>query len=114
MHTLEHIYESDALIVAKEMFRITKHGGFLLISIPYETAYPDPTHVTFYNETKLSNLMKEAGFVPMEVFKDDRFEQKDLLTGLFYKPMNVSIKTQEPGSPSSEISLNAWTSNHNQ
>lgn len=88
-HTLEHIYEHDAPHVTAEMFRVVKPGGYVIISIPYETAYPDPTHVAFYNEKTLSHLMETAGFVTLECFKDDRFNEKDLLTGLFYKPRFV-------------------------
>jgi predicted SAM-dependent methyltransferase len=84
-HTLEHIYPEDAPSVIKEIYRILKPGGFLLISIPYEHNYPDPCHVAFYNEQSLSELMSSCDFVIMEVYKDDHFTQKNLLTGLFYK-----------------------------
>lgn len=86
-HTLEHIYEVDAEQVAREMFRVLKPGGTALLSIPYQHAYPDPTHVMFYDEHSLARLMESVGFVTLECFKDDRFELKDLLTGLFYKPI---------------------------
>lgn len=115
MHTLEHIYPHDAQTVAKEMFNIIKPGGFLVISIPYENSYPDPAHVAFYNERSLSSLMQSVGFVCMEVFKDDRFEQKNLLTGLFFKTQNTMTNyflVEEE--TKSDISLNAWISNHNQ
>lgn len=84
-HTLEHIYPEDAPKIIGEMHRILKPGGYLLISIPYEHNYPDPCHVAFYNEHSLSDLMSACDFVVMEVYKDDRFNQKNLLTALFYK-----------------------------
>lgn len=85
-HTLEHIYENDAPKVAKEIYKITKKGGYVLISIPYDHAYPDPTHVAFYKEDSLKALMESAGFITLECFHDNRFIEKDLLTALFYKP----------------------------
>jgi SAM-dependent methyltransferase len=88
-HTLEHIYPEDAHKIIQEMHRILKPGGYLLISIPYEDNYPDPCHVAFYNEKSLSDLMSACDFVVMEVYKDDRFNQKNLLTGLFYKKNNI-------------------------
>ena len=84
-HTLEHIYPEDAPKIIQEIYRVLKPGGYLLISIPYEHHYPDPCHVAFYNEQSLSDLMSACNFVVMEVYKDDRFIQKNLLTGLFYK-----------------------------
>ncbi len=50
---------------------------------PYDRAYPDPCHVGFYTEASLARAMEAAGLETIECFKDDRFEQKDLLTGLF-------------------------------
>jgi ubiquinone/menaquinone biosynthesis C-methylase UbiE len=85
-HVLEHIYENDIKQVINEFFRILKKGGYILISIPYDHYYPDPCHVCFYTEETLQKLFKDAGFITLECFKDDRFIEKNLLTGLFYKP----------------------------
>jgi SAM-dependent methyltransferase len=84
-HTLEHIYPEDTDAVVSEISRILKVGGHILISIPYDHAYPDPHHVNFYMENNLSELFERHGFETVACFKDDRFEQKDLLTGLFVK-----------------------------
>lgn len=85
-HTLEHIYPEDAFQFVKESYRILKPGGYMLISIPYDHAYPDPHHVAFYTEKPLNELFESVGFVTIECFKDDRFEQKDLLTAIYQKP----------------------------
>lgn len=85
-HTLEHIYPQDVDSFIKEIFRVLKPGGHLLISIPYDHAYPDPAHVGFYTEDDLMNLFEKWGFYTVECMKDDRWFEKDLLTGLFQKP----------------------------
>lgn len=86
-HTLEHIYPEDASKFVRESLRVLKPGGHMLISIPYEKAYPDPAHVAFYNVESLTKIFEENGFYTIECMKDNRWpEQKDLLTGLFYKP----------------------------
>lgn len=51
----------------------------------YVTARPDPCHVAFYVEHTLSTLMESVGFTTIECFKDDRFHEKNILTGLFKK-----------------------------
>ena len=84
-HTLEHIYASDALKFLQSAFEALSPGGYLVMSIPYDHAYMDPCHVCFYTEQSLSLLMEQAGFTTIECFKDDRFVEKDLLTGLFQK-----------------------------
>lgn len=86
-HTLEHIYPEDADNVIKEIFRTLKPGGYFLISIPYDHAYPDPHHVAFYVEDSLKLLFESNKFITIECFKDDRFDQKDLLTAVFQKPI---------------------------
>ena len=85
-HTLEHIYPSDIDMVISEFFRILKSNGHVVISIPYDHEYPDEHHVAFYKEDSLKSLFESKGFITIECFKDDRFEQKGLLTALFKKP----------------------------
>jgi len=84
-HTLEHIYPKDADLFVSESFRILKPNGHFLISIPYDHNYPDDHHVAFYVEKTLANLFEKHGFITLECFKDDRFEEKDLLTAIFKK-----------------------------
>jgi SAM-dependent methyltransferase len=84
-HTLEHIYPEDAPKVVSEIYRILRSGGHFLISIPYDHAYPDEHHVAFYTEKSLKILFESNGFKTIDCFKDDRFNQKDLLTGIFQK-----------------------------
>ena len=85
-HTLEHIYPQDVDSFVKEIHRTLKPGGHVLISIPYDHAYPDEAHVGFYKEPDMIQLFERHGFFVVECIKDDRWEQKDLLTGLFLKP----------------------------
>lgn len=85
-HTLEHIFETDAPLFVREIYRILKPGGHFLISIPYDHAYPDPCHVNFFKEDSLIKLFEENRFITCECFKDDRWQEKNLLTALFVKP----------------------------
>jgi SAM-dependent methyltransferase len=85
-HTLEHIFPEDADKVVAEIWRILKPGGYFVISIPYDHAYPDPHHVAFYKEDSLRDLFEKRGFFTIHCHKDDRWVEKDLLTALFVKP----------------------------
>lgn len=85
-HTLEHIYPEDSNRFAQETYRVLKPGGYFLISIPYDHAYPDPAHVAFYNVDSLCKLFEDNGFETIECMKDNRWQdQKKLLTALFTK-----------------------------
>jgi 2-polyprenyl-3-methyl-5-hydroxy-6-metoxy-1,4-benzoquinol methylase len=84
-HTLEHIYPEDAPKFVQECHRTLKSNGILLISIPYDHAYPDSAHVAFYNVETLCNLFDNNGFETIECLKDNRWNEKELLTGLFRK-----------------------------
>jgi ubiquinone/menaquinone biosynthesis C-methylase UbiE len=86
-HTLEHIYPVDAPKFVSEIFRMLAPGAKFLISIPYERAYPDPAHVAFYNVESVCALFEDAGFETIECLKDNRWSEKNLLTGLFEKPL---------------------------
>lgn len=86
-HTLEHIYPKDADEFVSEAFRVLKENGHILIAIPYDHAYPDDHHVAFYVEDSIKELFEKHGFVTVECFKDDRFNEKDLLTAIFKKPI---------------------------
>jgi len=88
-HTLEHIFPNDVHKVVSEIHRIMKPNAHVLISIPYDHAYPDAHHVAFYKEDTLKDLFESHGFETKECFKDDRFYQKDLLTAIFTKPAGV-------------------------
>jgi SAM-dependent methyltransferase len=85
-HTLEHIYPADIPTFLANLNDALVPGGHLILSIPYENAYMDPCHVSLFNERTLAVVMEAAGFKVIECFKDDRFAEKNLLTGLFQKP----------------------------
>lgn len=91
-HCLEHIYPDDIDNVVKGMYRTLKHDRFVLISIPYDHAYPDPQHVAFYTVDTLCDLFERNGFETIECMKDNRWNEKNLLTGIFYKPKNIENK----------------------
>lgn len=84
-HTLEHIYVCDVDNVVREMYRILKPNGLVLISIPYKTNYPDPCHVAFYDDFSLKDLFEKHDFKTLQCFEDNRWKQKGLLTALFQK-----------------------------
>ena len=84
-HTLEHIYPCDIDSVIKEMYRILKHNGCVLISIPYKDQYPDPCHVAFYDEKSLRFLFESHKFKTLQCFEDNRWNEKGLLTAIFEK-----------------------------
>lgn len=84
-HVLEHIYSEDIDKVLDEIWRILKPQGTILISIPYDHAYPDPAHVAFYNVDSLSALFEKHNFEVIECMKDNRWHEKNLLTGVFRK-----------------------------
>jgi len=88
-HTLEHIYPEDADQVVSEMYRVLKSDGHFVISIPYDHEYPDDHHVAFYKEDSLSKLFESNSFKTIECFRDDRFNEKGLLTGLFKKEIII-------------------------
>lgn len=85
-HTLEHIFPEDVPPFLDAAYRSLKPGGHFVISIPYDHAYPDPCHVAFYTEKSLMRTLETAGFLTLECFKDDRFAEKNLLTGVFIRP----------------------------
>lgn len=85
-HTLEHIYLCDIDNVVREMYRILKHNGYVLVSIPYKNNYADPCHVAFYDEVSLRKLFETHKFKTVQCFEDNRWNEKGLLTALFQKP----------------------------
>jgi len=71
-HTLEHLDPNDYDKVFKEIKRTVKHSGIIVFSIPYENAYDDPTHMNYFNEVSLSNLLKHHGFEIINCYRDNR------------------------------------------
>lgn len=84
-HTLEHIYPSDTVNFVKNIYSDIKSGGHVIIGIPYDRHYPDPCHVSFYTEATLMDLFESNGFKTIECFKEDRYQERNILTGLFKK-----------------------------
>jgi 2-polyprenyl-3-methyl-5-hydroxy-6-metoxy-1,4-benzoquinol methylase len=84
-HTLEHIYEEDVNVFVSNIYDMLGADRYFIISIPYERAYADHRHVSYYNEESLNNLMIKAGFTPIKCFRDERWNEKNLLTALYKK-----------------------------
>lgn len=71
-HTLEHLHPNDYEKVFNEIKRTVKHNGVVVFSIPYENAYDDPTHMNYFNEVSLTNLLKQHGFEVISCYRDNR------------------------------------------
>jgi ubiquinone/menaquinone biosynthesis C-methylase UbiE len=71
-HTLEHIHPNDYESFFNEIKRTIKNEGHIIFSIPYEHAYDDPTHMNYFNETSLSNLITYNGLKVIECYRDTR------------------------------------------
>jgi 2-polyprenyl-3-methyl-5-hydroxy-6-metoxy-1,4-benzoquinol methylase len=84
-HTLEHIYPEDVDDFLTNIYSMLKFNGYIILGLPYEHAYSDPCHVAFYNEQSLIDIMTKNSFEPVECFKDDRWNEKNILTGIFIK-----------------------------
>ena len=67
-----------------------KVGGHFIIGLPYENAYDNTDsveqyHVSHYNETSLNSVMEKNQFTTIKTFKDDRWTEKNILTGICKK-----------------------------
>ena len=70
-HVLEHVYNMKGFI--KNMFEITKNGGFMILEVPnedddlsllsdnYRKIIHFPAHVSCFTKNTLSKLVEEAG-----------------------------------------------------
>jgi 2-polyprenyl-3-methyl-5-hydroxy-6-metoxy-1,4-benzoquinol methylase len=84
-HTLEHIYPEDVDSFLANIYSMLDVNGCFIISIPYETAYKDSCHVAFYNVQKLNEVMYRNNFKVIKCYKDDRWNEKNILTGIYKK-----------------------------
>ncbi len=72
--TIEHLTINEAKLFLKEAFRVLKPHGFLFLVTPNFSSpmryilqdkwfgYSDPTHVTFFTPSSLSQLLQQYGF----------------------------------------------------
>lgn len=89
-HTLEHIYLEDTDKFLTNVYKMLKVGGHFIIGLPYENAYDNTDsveqyHVSHYNETSLNSVMEKNQFTTIKTFKDDRWTEKNILTGIYKK-----------------------------
>jgi cyclopropane fatty-acyl-phospholipid synthase-like methyltransferase len=86
-HTLEHIYPEDTDIFISNIYNMLKEDGYFIVSIPYEDAYHTEIgeHVSFYNEESLNEVMERNNFKTIKSFKEDSYDEKDILTGVYKK-----------------------------
>lgn len=84
-HTLEHIYQEDLDAFVQELANLLRPGGNCMVLIPFDHAYPDPCHVSFFKEADLIVLFERHGLMTRYCFKDDRYHEKDLLHAMFVK-----------------------------
>ncbi|MEK7662210.1 MAG: methyltransferase domain-containing protein [Patescibacteria group bacterium] len=61
LNTIEHLY--DARAVLKEMFRVLKPGGAIVVAVPFLVQiHPSPRDYARYSGESLERFLKEAGF----------------------------------------------------
>jgi 2-polyprenyl-3-methyl-5-hydroxy-6-metoxy-1,4-benzoquinol methylase len=82
-HTLEHIYPEDVDVFLTNIKSMLAENGTFIIGLPYEHAYADPCHVGFYNQDTLNAVMEKNGFKTVKSFKDDRWYEINILTGIY-------------------------------
>lgn len=89
-HTLEHIYPNDLEKVLCEIKRVLKPDGNFIITVPYEHAYNDLSHVSYFNIKSISNIFLEAGYTIIKCYRDQRIdknnEKHDCLNLICKKP----------------------------
>lgn len=86
-HALEHI--DKPIDAAKKMHYLLKKNSHLVVSVPFENAYYNETHVNIFTPESLRVLMEKAGFETVECYHDQRVDgygtQHNCVTGLFKK-----------------------------
>ena len=82
---LEHIPQEECIPIMEEIWRVLKPGGKVIIVFPStdcggQGAFQDPTHLSFWNETKLKYFLhgkygglgglydSQAWFKPIQIF----------------------------------------------
>jgi len=78
-HMIEHLFPEDLDDGIQQMKRILKPEGYLIVSIPWETAHDSGNHCTFWNDVTLIELFENHGFETYDCFR----EINNHLTGAF-------------------------------
>jgi SAM-dependent methyltransferase len=66
-NVLEHLTEPSSLL--REIHRVLKHHGTLLVGVPGECGYAsDPDHKVYYDARRLVDELSSAGFVMRKLF----------------------------------------------
>jgi ubiquinone/menaquinone biosynthesis C-methylase UbiE len=74
-HVIEHLLPEDRDLILKEIKRVLKNNGTFLITLPYLHAYDDFHHVEYFDEEKITQIMKKAGFQVLECYRDRRSDE---------------------------------------
>ncbi|MBP7842553.1 class I SAM-dependent methyltransferase [Candidatus Woesebacteria bacterium] len=98
LEVLEHIRPSQTISVLKELYRVTKHAGTVIISVPVneglEQMIPDNpnSHVRVYSKELLSFELKVSGFKIKQIFSLTAFNSLYSIKKL----INSILKLREP------------------
>jgi hypothetical protein len=88
-HTLEHIQPDRLPSTMKHFYGALRPDGNLVISVPYQKAYDNPAHLSYFSVSDIRSLCESSGFVTVECYRDrtvDLFGNRhDCITGLFRK-----------------------------
>lgn len=88
-HTLEHIFPEDLETFVKNVVNMLADNGFLLIAVPYDRAYNDKTHVSFFdNSSLIKTIEQDTRMSVYEILDKDRWSDPDILVALFKKQNN--------------------------
>jgi SAM-dependent methyltransferase len=86
-HALEHLIDPGK--ATREMARVLKCGGNLIVSIPHLKTYFVEDHKHFFDVPALQALFEDNGFETQSVARDRRVDghqnKHDVITGIFYK-----------------------------
>lgn len=83
-HTLEHIWPDHLAQFVKNVINLLAVNGALIVVVPFETSYNDPTHVSFFNHATLATLIQNnENMTTIEILDPMRWNDPNILVGLF-------------------------------
>lgn len=82
-HAFEHIYPQHVPDFLRNVKQMLNDDAYLIMGMPYDTAYNDPCHVAWYREDSLRSVMESAGFEVVSCYRENRWNAYGNLIGLF-------------------------------